>query len=190
MFRWLTVSLVGILGGCSAGPAPNVAALEAEARDISQRFVGTLLPTLQQAMQNGGPAAAIEVCAVQAPEIAAALSAASGWQVRRVSLKARNASLATPDSFEQAVLTAFDRRQAAGEPGPQIHHSEVRTGPDGREYRFLQAQPAQPLCLTCHGDTLLPEVSAALAQYYPLDRATGYQAGQIRGAITLRKILE
>ncbi|MFM1896172.1 MAG: hypothetical protein RLZZ385_1246 [Pseudomonadota bacterium] len=182
------LALAILLAGCSTGPDPAVdtAALETEARYITQRFVGTLLPTLQQALQNGGPVNAIEVCAVQAPLIAQSLSEQSGWSVRRVSLKTRNTANATPDAFERQILRSFDSRQTAGEAGATLSHGEVRSG----EYRFMQAQPAMPLCLTCHGDNLAPEVSSALARLYPGDSATGYQQGQIRGAISLRRALD
>ena len=181
---WL---LIPALTACGSGapPAVDTAALQAQARDISQRFVGTLLPTLQQAMASGGPVNAIEVCAVQAPRIAQALSDETGWSVRRVSLKTRNTVNATPDAFERSVLQAFDSRQQSGEAGPAINHAEVRDG----EFRYLQAQPAQPLCLTCHGNNLAAEVSSALSRLYPGDTATGYQAGEIRGAISLRHAL-
>ena len=47
-------------------------------------------------------------------------------------------------------------------------------------------------CLTCHGsDKLIPDsVQARLHQEYPNDRATGYYAGQIRGAVTIKRRLE
>jgi hypothetical protein len=174
------------LTACTPSPAVDQQALAAEAGAISQRFVGTLLPTLQQALQNGGPAAAIEVCSVQAPAIATALSEETGWQVGRVSLKARNRSLATPDSWESARLEEFDQRQRDGEAGPDINTAAIVAG----EFRYLQAQPVMPLCLNCHGSDLSPEVRNALQVHYPDDLATGYSSGEIRGAISLRKSLE
>lgn len=159
--------------------------LIAEAGDITRRFVGTLLPTLQLAIASGGPAYAIEVCAVQAPAIAQKLSADSGWDVRRVSLKTRNSSAATPDAWETMALNMFDQRQRAGEEGANINIAEVV----GQEFRYMQAQPTAPLCLTCHGSDIAADVRSALEQRYPDDLGTGYLAGQIRGAITLRKSL-
>ena len=39
------------------------------------------------------------------------------------------------------------------------------------------------LCTTCHGDaeTFPPELSAALAEAYPDDQATGFEVGELRG---------
>ena len=167
----------------TAGEAQQLAQLEQQAQALARQFVGELKPQLQQAMRAGGPAGAIEVCADIAPRLADRLSAQSGWQVKRVSLKPRNASRAQPDAWETTVLQDFDRRQAAGEPAAGIHRGELVGG----RYRYMQAQGAGALCLTCHGTNLAPPVQAALQAYYPDDRATGYTLGQIRGAISLTR---
>jgi hypothetical protein len=163
--------------------AADNAALSAEASSIVQRFAGTLQPQLLEALQQGGPAKAIEVCSVKAGEISAQLSAETGWQVRRVSLKSRNAKSGVPDSWEEKVLLSFEARKKAGEPVDQLIHAEVVEG----RFRFMKAQGVKPLCLTCHGENLAPEVKEALAKRYPQDSATGYREGDIRGAFTLSR---
>ena len=85
---------------------------------------------------KGGPTRAIEVCSSAAPKIADSLSAESGWTVRRVSLKSRNASRGIPDDWERTVLEQFDRRHNAGEPAAKINYGETV----GRQYRYMQAQ--------------------------------------------------
>lgn len=179
------IAAIAIASGCTAPVVVDETALATEARAITQQFVGTLLPTLQAALQNGGPASAIEVCSVQAPAIADQLTRETGWQVRRVSLKPRNADRAIPDAWERQQLESFDARQRAGEAGPTLNHAEQTEG----EYRYMQAQPVMPLCLTCHGSELSAEVQTALGRFYPDDVATGYSQGEIRGAISLRKAL-
>ena len=168
-------------------PMPTGASpeLTAEAVSITQQFVGTLLPTLQLASASGGPVHAIDVCAVEAPAIAARLSEQTGWDVSRVSLKARNSSTATPDFWETTILNLYDQRQRGGEPGAGMTTAETVSG----QFRYMQAQPAAPLCLTCHGTNVSADVLSALQQRYPNDMATGYLEGQIRGAISLIKEL-
>ncbi len=161
-------------------------ALVNEATQITQRFVGTLLPTLQTAMTEGGPLNAIDVCAVQAPQIAAQLSADTGWDVSRVSLKARNSETANPDNWERQVLMNFDQKQQMGEPGASLNVAETVNG----QFRYMQAQATAPLCLTCHGSEVSAQVISAIRSKYPNDLALGYQAGQIRGAISLVKDLD
>jgi len=177
------VSLMGSLASLAQEPAGQ--SNEQQARDLAQQFVGQLKPQLKQAMNKGGPRYAIEVCASIAPGIADSLSAESGWQVKRVSLKSRNASRAEPDKWEQNVLFEFNRRQAEGEDAADISFGEVVKG----QYRYMQAQGVESVCLVCHGKGLSDEVETTLKQYYPDDWATGYSLGQVRGAISLSKNL-
>ena len=159
--------------------------LEVQAQDLVSQYVGRLQPTLKQALAEGGPTLAIEVCASEAPKIAQALSIESGWLVKRVSLKSRNASRAQPDSWERPVLEAFDRRQATGELAADIHQQGENNG----QFRYMQAQGVVGVCLLCHGENLSQPVRDSLQQYYPDDKATGYLPGQVRGAISLSKKL-
>jgi len=114
------------------------------------------------------------------------LSAESGWQVKRVSLKSRNASRAQPDAWERAALLQFNLAQSAGEDAATLTHS----GMEGKRYRYMQAQGVEPLCLTCHGKNLSEPVRSVLGDYYPDDWATGYSPGQVRGAISVAKDLQ
>lgn len=157
--------------------------LEQEAAELAREFVGRLKPQLKQAMAEGGPTHAVEVCASEAPRIAESLSAESGWEVRRVSLRQRNASRATPDRWERAVLQQFDQRQLAGEKPADIHFGEFT----GESYRYMQAQGVEGVCLVCHGESVAAAIAATLEKYYPDDRATGYHMGQVRGAISVQK---
>ncbi|MBL4638804.1 MAG: DUF3365 domain-containing protein [Proteobacteria bacterium] len=163
----------------------DISALKAEAITIVKQFGGTLKPQLKKALTEGGVKQAIEVCSVQAPEIAKNLSISTNWQVKRVSLKARNNHSATPNAWERSVLEEFNRRQLQGEKAKTISIAEVIKN----EFRFMKAQGTAPLCLTCHGNELSVETKAALNEYYPKDQATGYSLGQIRGAFSLTKKL-
>jgi hypothetical protein len=44
------------------------------------------------------------------------------------------------------------------------------------------------MCAQCHGDPNLfsGKVRAALAELYPLDQATGFNNGELRGAFTVK----
>jgi hypothetical protein len=184
MTRYSVFLIVLVCSAVIAGE-PVDAELQGQAQQLAQRFVGELKPQLKQAMAEGGPTRAIEVCASMAPRIADSLSADSGWLVKRVSLKSRNASRAQPDKWEQAVLLEFDARQAAGADAATLNYSAIENG----RYRYMRAQPVEPLCLVCHGENLSGPVQAVLSEYYPDDWATGYQLGQVRGAISLSRQL-
>lgn len=169
----------------SARASETTPELEAEANALAATFIGRLKPELQEALREGGPVNAIAVCADKAPAIADALSADSGWLIKRVSLKARNASRAIPDRWETAVLEDFERRQQSGEPPAGMSYSETTPS----HFRYMQAQGVAGVCLTCHGSNTSATVQETLQFYYPDDKATGYSPGQVRGAISLSKRL-
>lgn len=185
MYRFLFLSLFVASAMAVLANEPENTALQQDAQQLAQQFAGQLKPQLKKAMTEGGATHAIEVCANVAPRIADSLSAESGWLVKRVSLKSRNASRAQPGKWEQAVLLQFDQRQAAGEPAAAIHYGATVNG----QYRYMQAQGVEAICLTCHGEDLSGPVRATLEKYYPDDWATGYRLGQVRGAISLSKNL-
>jgi hypothetical protein len=162
-------------------------ALLSEARKVATTLPPKLLAALQEEINKSGPEGAITICRDMAPKMAGEISQQTGWKIKRVSLKARNDARAIPDTWEKAALEDFDKRAAAGEPPAQLEKGEKINN----EYRYVKALPVQPLCLSCHGpaDQLSPAVKSALGQQYPKDRATGYSAGQIRGAISVRKPL-
>lgn len=170
-----------VVGYSTTAGADTTDEQQQQAAALADSFVSMLKPQLKQAMTTGGPTHAIAVCADVAPGIADALSAESDWSVRRVSLKSRNASRAIPDDWERKVLLDFDRRQAAGDPPADLHVGEVVNG----QYRYMQAQVVEPLCLVCHGEALASDVQETLQEYYPDDWATGYTLGEVRGAISV-----
>jgi hypothetical protein len=165
----------------SAGEDEAQKALTEEARQLVARFAGQLKPQLKQALQSGGPPAAISVCAEVAPAIAANLSLESGWSVRRTSDNNRNTA-AVPDNWEQARIDAFKAKVLANET-LDLEYSEQTT----EAFRYAKAQLTEGLCLMCHGKQLADSTVKALNAFYPNDRAQGYELGEVRGIFSLLK---
>ena len=159
-----------------------------EARTVAGSVPPKLLAMLVEEIGKGGPEGAIVVCREKAPQLAKAASEATGWNIRRVSLKNRNPK-AVPDAWERVALEDFDRRAAAGEAPATLEKAELVREGDRNVYRYMKALPVQELCVACHGpaDRLSPAVKSELKARYPDDKATGYTPGQVRGAITIRK---
>ncbi len=164
--------------------------LLAEARKVASELPPKLLSVLSAEIEKGGPEGAISVCRDQAPILAQQASAASGWNVRRVSLKNRNPK-AVPDAWERAVLEDFDRRAKAGESPSALEKGEIVAEGGANHYRYMKALPTIGLCQNCHGPTeqLSHAVKTRLNELYPHDKATGYGAGEIRGAVTIKRPL-
>lgn len=186
-YKYLTFTSVFLMLNSYAVIAQqtDITALKAEAITIVKQFGGALKPQLKKALAEGGVTQAIEVCSVKAPKIAQDLTLSTNWQVKRVSLKARNNKSAMPDTWEKVTLAEFDLRQQQGESAKNMAKAEII----GNEFRFMKAQGTAPLCLNCHGSELSQETKAALKDHYPNDKATGYSLGEIRGAFSLTKQL-
>lgn len=161
-------------------------------RALAVELIQRLGAALRQEMASGGPEGAVAVCRETAPALAGELSRKHGMRVVRVSLKTRNPLLGTPDSWEQDILAEFDQLAATGVKPDTLERSEIVSEPQGRYLRYLKAIPVQPQCLVCHGSSeSLPEgVKAMLAAEYPHDRATGYNPGQIRGGVSIKRRLD
>ena len=190
--------LAGLAGCAASGSGPNAAPTTAspttevwvsEARAVATALPPKLVEVLTAQIQQAGPESAIEMCQQKAPQMAKEASAASGWQVRRVSLRNRNPK-AVPDAWERATLEDFDRRAAAGAAPETLERADLVPNARGEmERRYMRALPTKEMCLACHGtaDRVSPSVQEKLRTLYPDDRATGYRLGDIRGAMTLRR---
>ena len=80
-----------------------------QAKALIKEFAATLKGELEAAMKSGGPTKAIGVCKDRAPAIAADLSARSGWEVGRVSLKARKHAARYPGRLGETGPDALRR---------------------------------------------------------------------------------
>ncbi len=161
-----------------------------QARELAKQFVGQLQPELGAAMKAGGPVNAIGVCQTKAPQIAQNLSAKSGWDLKRVSLKNR-AATAKADNWEHQVLSRFDQQRAQGADPATLEYSEIVHEKGQKTFRYMKAiaiGQGQP-CLHCHGTNINETVKQKLVELYPQDKATGYSEGQIRGAFSFKKVL-
>jgi len=191
--KMLASAALAALLGLSVSPAngQDDAARVEEARRLAGTMMQALGGKLQAAMKEGGPAAAIGVCASAAPAIAGELSRQNGVRLTRVSLKVRNPLLGSPDAWEQGALAAFEARLAKGEAADKLEFAETVSEPSGRYFRYVKALPVQAVCMNCHGDaaSLAPDIKDRLAREYPADRATGYSVGQIRGAVSVKRPL-
>lgn len=176
----------------SGSPAPTAAEAESEGEDSpspedealgraanAAKQLGKALKTrLVAAMGEGGPSAAIHVCAEEAPGLASQVRAQTGVNVGRWSPRLRNAEAngAAPAWVREYVAAHGEASAAEASP--------VRAIVDG-EARFLAPLAADAVCLNCHGasENLSEEVRAVLTERYPSDQATDYAEGDLRGVL-------
>ena len=158
----------------------------AAAKSAIQSLAGALQTELKSAIGSGGPVSAIEVCNTRAMPITREVAAENGLGLARVSVKIRNPANQA-NEWQTAVLEDFERQRAEGKSVDSLVWSETVTTGSGQEFRFMKAIPTGDICLLCHGTAISPEVGQVLARLYPSDRATGYQAGDIRGAFVVTR---
>lgn len=188
------LALVGLLGCGSPEPGPQAppseppaaeevaspASSEAEALEAAEAAAKKLGSTLKarvvQVMGEGGPAAAITVCADEAQGLTAQVAGESRARVGRSSLRLRNPVNAGPD-WVTAWLEAQGERKAEG----VLPHKEVADG----HARVVFPIAIEGPCVACHGpaEQIPAEVREVLASRYPQDAATGYAVGDLRGAL-------
>lgn len=190
MKKTITNALLSLLIVSTPGMAVENDGYLEESRKIAQEFMQRLGGSLKSQLESGGVGSAISVCKHVAPALAAEVSK-DGLVVTRVSLKARNKILGTPDAWERGNLEKFDREQREGNITANPEATEVIEEGDGRWFRYMKAIPTQPMCQQCHGEAseIPADVKAVLAKEYPEDQATGYQVGDIRGAISIKRKL-
>jgi hypothetical protein len=152
----------------------------ARSRELATALQQELGARLTAAIASGGPVSAIGVCNVEAPGIAERLSTSAGARVGRTALKVRNPANA-PDAAARATLESF---AAAWRPDASAPPERFMLAADGSA-RYMRAIPTQPLCVVCHGTAIAPDVAAAIAARYPSDAATGFEAGDLRGAFVI-----
>ncbi len=132
---------------------------------MGQRLMGTVMA----AAEEGGFGSAVEVCQSEAEPIAEAIAERQGIAIGRTSRKLRNPDNLPPEWAREHVAADEDERFYA-------------IGDEGSLATAIPIHIAAP-CMNCHGATehLADGVEEALAQFYPKDRAVGYEKGELRG---------
>jgi hypothetical protein len=103
----------------------------------------------------------------------------------------RNPESGTPDAWNAKALAVFAERMKQGEQPDSMELAEVVSEPSGTYLRYAKAIALQPLCVTCHGSSndIPAGVKARLQAEYPMDKATGYSVGELRGAVVVMRPL-
>jgi hypothetical protein len=194
----LIVTLTLMLAACATSESKVETTAEAaqpqqieESRAVAKTLATQLGGKLKESMIKNGPEQSISVCKEIAPQIAADLSKQTGWQVSRVGTRARNAQTGVPNAWQAEALASFAERMKNGEKADTMEFSQVVTDSSGKHLHYAKAIAIQAMCLTCHGPvgSISEGVKASLRADYPLDQATGYTEGELRGAVVITRPL-
>jgi hypothetical protein len=164
--------------------APAQAPAPRERASSAVRDLGLLLQQLLGEELKRGPDAAVKSCSEAAQLVTEEFGKERELDIRRVSLKYRNPK-DQPDEYEAARLKEWEAAAKAGKPPAERYETVTENG--RRFLRYMKPITLQGMCLVCHGprEKLAPEVLEVLDARYPRDKATGYNAGDLRGAFTV-----
>ena len=160
-------------------------------RTTAMEFMKDLKGVLVSQIQTNGVLQAVSVCSDTAQVLTNNFGLQKGVYIKRVSFKNRNENN-FPDDFERKVLNKFELQHQNKELNTDTEHAEVVQEGEFKYVRYLKPILVQAECLNCHGGEMdiMPEVKQLIANTYPNDRAVGYKVGDLRGAVSLKKVIE
>ncbi|WP_171047139.1 Tll0287-like domain-containing protein [Mesohalobacter halotolerans] len=145
--------------------------------DIAMATKKELGKNLMKAINEKGPADAVEFCNLKAIPITSQKEEQFNAKIKRASDKPRNPNnLAT--AHEETHINTFKEMIAQGEsPEPIVEKNK-------ESFNFYYPIVTNTMCLKCHGEvgkTINAETYKTIKLKYPEDRAIGYEVNQVRG---------
>ncbi len=150
----------------------------------SKMLLDTLGKNIKKHMEKGGVMKAFDFCSEEAFNITKKTNKQlqKNVSVKRISSKYRSPAN-TPKSDEAAVLKSFESMIKANKVLPEYVVKKV----DSLTYKYYKPLVIKDkACLECHGKVSKNiDLRRKIAKVYPLDRAVGYEMGDLRGAIVV-----
>ena len=163
----------------------DLAQIQPVAIDAIRASAATLSNALSTTIDTAGFKEAIAYCNLNANHLLNNISEEYGVTIKRTSSQLRNAAN-TPSDDEQLILDFYASQESLGK--ECVGEMSVVDG----IYKYYQPIFVMDNCTKCHGikgETLNKKASKKIAELYPNDQATGYEAGDVRGlwVVTFKK---
>jgi len=160
-------------------------------RTTAADFMDELKGILLNQVQTNGVVSALDVCSDTAQVLTNEFGLQRGVFIKRISVKNRNTNN-FPDDYEQTVLNSFQIMLRNKKLDGKTELAELVKEGEFTYLRYMKPILIQPICLNCHGSesTMLEEVSSLIAERYPNDKALDYKLGELRGAVSIKKLIE
>lgn len=162
-----------------------------EMRTTAADFMKQLKSILINQIQTNGVVSAVSVCSDTAQVLTNNFGLQKGVFVKRVSFRNRNKNN-YPDDFESKILSKFSTLHRNGELDNKTEYIETVTENDIKYLRYIKPIFIQGECLYCHGSSeqISAEVNKVILSNYPDDKALNYRLGDLRGAVSIKKVIE
>ena len=150
-----------------------------------------LKSVLIKEIQQGSVLRAVAVCSDTAQLLTNEFGLKRGVFVRRVSFNNRNKNN-YPDEYEKQILNKFKVMQNGGKLSETSENIEIIIEDGSKYLRYLKPIFIQAECLNCHGSEadMQKETRELIAEKYPNDKAKDYKLGDLRGAVSVIKVIE
>jgi len=180
-----------LLFNCSEKEIEITKEQKEQMRSTATDFMGELKSILLNRVQTNGVVSALDVCSDTAQVLTNEFGLQRGVFIKRVSFKNRNKNN-FPDDYEQNVLNKFQEILQNKKLDEKTELAELVKEGEFTYLRYMKPIIIQPECLNCHGSegTMLEEVTKLISERYPNDRARDYKPGDLRGAISIKKLIE
>jgi hypothetical protein len=171
----------GLYAQSSSRPTWRVGEAPAEYQPLISRadvvidaMLDALLWELNAGLEQGGPTLAIKSCHIDSTRVSQRIGRELGVAAGRTSDRLRNPTNA-PRAWAAPLVKEYAGRQAREVDGVVVDL--------GDKVGVMRPIAQRPICKACHGrpDTFATAVKAELKERYPVDRAVGFEDGQIRG---------
>jgi Protein of unknown function (DUF3365) len=162
-----------------------------EMRETASDFMGQLKKVLISQMKSEGTLSAVAVCSDTAQVLTNDFGLKKGVYIKRVSFKNRNENN-VPDKFEEIILKQFEQLESEGKLTSNTEHFEVINENDHQYLRYMKPIKVGAPCLKCHGneENISVDVKELIAKKYPDDKAVRYRIGDLRGAVSIKKLID
>jgi hypothetical protein len=160
-------------------------------RSTSLEFMKKLKSILIKEIQQGGVLSAVAVCSDTAQLLTNNFGLQRGVFVKRVSFNNRNEGN-FPDEYEKQILNNFKEMHKNNILTETSENIEIIIEDESKYLRYLKPIFIQAECLNCHGSEtdMRQETKELIAEKYPNDKALNYKLGDLRGAVSIKKIIE
>jgi len=191
LFSAIALAFYFLLLGCGEKKAELSEDQVIGMRTTAMEFMKDLKSVLISQIQTNGVLQAVSVCSDTAQVLTNNFGVQRGVYIKRISLKNRNPNN-FPDEFEKKLLSKFELLNQNKELNDATEHAEIVQEGEFKYLRYLKPILVQAECLNCHGseNDIMPEVKQLIAQEYIDDKAVGYKIGELRGAVSLKKVVE
>ncbi len=160
-------------------------------RDYSNNFMSELKSVLQKEIKQNGIISAVSVCSDTAQKLTSKFAENNNIYIKRVSTKNRNSNN-LPNEFELEAISKFEKMKQEGTLSKATELFEISKLEGITKVTYVKPILTDGVCLSCHGseNNISEEVSAEILKKYPNDKARDYKVGDLRGIISISKIIK